>query len=129
MLHWKKGVVIEFVCSSEQELDTDEERQSRMLRTFADGFSTAETSASSVIAAHTILRQKMEATDADHMVAEVGPLSTVTPASSTLLKHIGEPFPLPPSTSAPSLPGSDSVQSLLQAVQALFPALARNTGQ
>ena len=42
VLHWKEGVVIEFVCSSEQELDTDEERQSRMLRTFADEFSAWE---------------------------------------------------------------------------------------
>ena len=121
VLHWKEGVVIEFVCSSEQELDTDAERQSRMLRTFANGFSTAETSASSVIAAHTILRQQMEATDADHMVAEVGPLSSVTPASSIRLKHIGEAYP---STSAPSLPDSDCTQSLLQAVQSLAPALA-----
>ena len=102
-LHWKEGVVIEFVSSSEQELDADEERQSCMLCAFANEFSAAGSSASSIIAAHTILRQQMEATDAHGMTAEeqmeatdahgmtAEASPTVTPASSELLRQIGEP--------------------------------------
>ena len=69
-LHWKEGVVIEFVCSSEQELDTNEEHQSRMLRAFANGISGAGSSTSSIIAAHTILRQHMDTPGGDLRAAD-----------------------------------------------------------
>ena len=92
VLHWKEGMVTEFVCSSEQELNTDEDRQSHMLHAFVNSLSTAN-SASSIVAAHAILRQQLKT--ADHAVAEVGLLSSTMPMSSSVLKHL--PFLLPSS--------------------------------